>query len=443
MAKPKLPPGVVEVRDSQGQIAYKWIINRKGHGYISGRTHSLDLSEKARKDKLRELEALENGIQLEPNRDNLADQLRVLVEKYLADITPTKEGHVEEASRLKAFLKHPLCKRPVGSIKRKDAYDYRDERVKVVTAPTVRREITIIRHVFSVAMDRWEYNLDKNPFHDIEIRGANVRREPDIDYLNSAEFRKIILKACDGSHGRNRFYSKLAIQLTMDTGLRLQELFGLHWNHVNLEQRRIRVWESKTDYLTGKKGRIIVIPARAIFLIAGLASERPDRDEAMKLGHLLAGKSPVFPMTQEAFEQQWQGIIARAIKLGLDAEKVNVAKLRFQDLRHVAGTRFDAADLTMGQQRLMMGHSDSRVTAVYVHAELARIEKKLDLYDLGMSMDEYLAKTAREEEERRQAEREARRKASWERTKQRWLELRGTPMPEIELPLIKEAESGG
>jgi hypothetical protein len=84
-------------------------------------------------------------------------------------------------------------------------------------------------------------------------------------------------------------------------------------------------------------------------------------------------------MTKAAFKQSWADVLKRA----------GISDLTFHDLRREAGSRFDEAGLTKGEQDLMMGHANRDMTSLYVHAYLKSIQDKLDRYVLdGMTFDE-------------------------------------------------------
>ena len=55
--------------------------------------------------------------------------LKELLERYLQEITPLKKGAATEATRILAFIKHPLAQRIVAGIRGVDIARYRDERL--------------------------------------------------------------------------------------------------------------------------------------------------------------------------------------------------------------------------------------------------------------------------------------------------------------------------
>jgi len=55
-----------------------------------------------------------------------------LLERYLSEVTPKKKGWREETSRIQRFMKHPLSKRMLATLRAVDFSHYRDERLKEV-----------------------------------------------------------------------------------------------------------------------------------------------------------------------------------------------------------------------------------------------------------------------------------------------------------------------
>jgi integrase len=268
-----------------------------------------------------------------------------IVRRYLTEITPTKGCHVSEAAVLNKFLERPICSKSLAYVNRQDAYQYVSDRLnetwkvkhgkgdpKPITPRTARREVNTIQHIFE---------LDK------------------------------LEQACASCRGLNRYYVPLAIYLALETGMRLQEIFNLRWQDINVEKRRIEIRQSKTDHLSGYDGREIVLTVGASFYLYKL-------DYFLTRDGLSRSTDRIFPMTREAFKQSWADVLKRA----------GISGLTFHDLRREAGSRFDAAGLTKGEHDLMMGHANRDMTSLYVHADLKSIEDKLSKYETGMTPGE-------------------------------------------------------
>ena len=87
-----------------------------------------------------------------------------LLNRYLREYTPRKKGAGPEACRIRALLRHPLANRFIGSVRGVHMARYRDERLQKVTAGSVRRELTILSHLFEVSRKEWGIFVLSLPF---------------------------------------------------------------------------------------------------------------------------------------------------------------------------------------------------------------------------------------------------------------------------------------
>jgi integrase len=250
-----------------------------------------------------------------------------IVNKYLAEVTPTKGCRVSETTVLKKFLRESgLAKRRLSELTKTDAYDYRNKRLKEIwrgkpiSPSAVRREVNSIQRVFEVAKEEWGYTDLSNPFRALKIQGGEgISRER---VLRPGEMERLE-KACEKCRGNNKSYVPLAIYLAFETGMRLQEIFNLTWQDIDLDSRRIEIRKSKTDWKSRKKGRTIVMSVRAMaqFMIEFMAITK------VGTGSFPNPNDRIFPMSKDAFKQAWGDVLDRA----------GITDLTFHDLRHEAG----------------------------------------------------------------------------------------------------------
>jgi integrase len=306
-----------------------------------------------------------------------------IVRRYVSEITPTKGCRVSETAVLTKFLERPICSKALAYVNRQDAYQYVSDRLKEtwkvkhgkgdprpITARTVRREINSIQHVFEVSREQWGFSNLGNPFRALKIRGSMHRRKR---RLKDGELQKLE-QICEKCRGLNRYYVPLAIYLAVETGMRLQEIFNLTWQDIDIEKRRIEIRKSKTDHLRGDEGRIIVLTIGAQSYLISLRF-------SLQANRRFQKTDRIFPMTKRAFQQSWTDVLKRA----------GITDLTFHDLRREAGSRFDEAGLTKGEHDLMMGHANRDTTSLYIHADLKSIQNRLDRYVFdGMTFDEAL-----------------------------------------------------
>ena len=341
-------------------------VHRKGHGkftksFVLRREAELWAGEQERQIRLR-------GLPL--THDELKKvTVGELVDRYLKEVSPSKASHEIEKLILTAFQRRPMAKKTLAAISHLDAVNYRNERLqerwqskgtkgpgRLIAPSTVRRQVTILSHMFEIARKEWGYANLVNPFAGLTIKGSSRRRKR---RLQGDELGRLILATHACGNSVNRRFLPIAIWLAVETGMRLQEIFGLTWADLDLDKRRIEIQRSKTDYLKQYPGRTIVmtLAARALLQAAW-------RDHFQQTDR-------IFPMTRVGFKQTWDGVKKRA----------GIVGLTFHDLRHEAASRFDEAGLTRSEHNLMMGHDPGDMTSLYVHSDLQRIQDKLDAFD--------------------------------------------------------------
>lgn len=384
---------ITKVTDSKGHVKYKAYVHRKGCKQINKRFTDPRDADRWIREQERSIDI--TGLPLsigELRKHTLAE----LVERYLKEKTPAKGCAVNEAYALNTFLRHPLCRQSLP-ISKQDAYKYINERLKdtwkgkPITARTVSREKHSIQHIFEVAREEWGFSNLPNPFLGIEIKGSTYKRQR---RLNEGEYGKL-RKACHECLGINRHYVPLAINLAIETAMRLDEIFNLRWPDIDISKRTITIRESKTDHVNDYAGRTIVMSVGAfsyLVMIPQLDKDGSTIKDTRWPGHngrrslfptVYQSNDRIFPMTKQAFKQAFKKLTKRA----------GITGLQFRDLRREAGSRFDEAGLTKAEHDLMMGHKNTDIKGIYIVSHLKRIQDKLDRYSLdGNTFDEAIAK---------------------------------------------------
>src|SRR5262249_48904356 len=149
---------------------------------------------------------------------------------------------------LKAFLRRrDICAKSLAFFDRQDAYQYADARLKdtwngkKITPPTLRREVNILQDIWERARTHWGLSNLSNPWRGMKIKGSMLRRKR---RLKEGELAQIEAQFST-LRADNRYYVPLAIFLAIETGMRLQEIFNLTWDDVDIDKRRIEIRKSK------------------------------------------------------------------------------------------------------------------------------------------------------------------------------------------------------
>lgn len=263
-----------------------------------------------------------------------------LVNRYKKDITPQKKSHRAETLVLSAFLRHPISNKKLSNLKKQDFVKYRDQRLKSIKASSLKRELTVIRHVFQIAMDEWDIPLTRNPVAELNFKAQDFGRER---RLKDGEYEKLILAA----QTRQNPYIPIVIIFAIESAMRRGEILALAWNQVDLKRRCATILESKNGH-----SRTIPLTPTAYALLQGI-----DRD-----GEL------VFPLTKDALKMAW----GRLLKVA------KIEDLHFHDLRHEAVSRFFELGLTVPEVASISGHRDTRMLLRYAHANTSKLQAKLE-----------------------------------------------------------------
>tara|TARA_R110002126_G_scaffold89182_2_gene213256 strand:+ start:1542 stop:2531 length:990 start_codon:yes stop_codon:yes gene_type:complete len=297
-----------------------------------------------RKDALewaREMERQVDRKELSPDLKILDTiSLGQLIERYKIQIVSRKKSARNETIALDAFLRQKMCKKLLSQISPADFSQYRDMRLKSITAKSLKREFSPIHNMFEVARDEWNLPLKINPLEKIKLQAIDVRRER---RLEDGEYEKLI----NAAKTRQNPYIPLVITFATETAMRRGEILNLSWRQVDLRRRCVTILESKNGY-----SRTIPLTPKAYALLHDL-----DKDHEQ-----------VFPLTANALKMAWGRILKVA----------NIHDLHFHDLRHEAVSRFFEMGLTVPEVASISGHRDVRMLLRYAHANTSTLQAKLE-----------------------------------------------------------------
>ncbi len=320
-------------------------IRRKGHPQI---IKAFILKEEAvRWARQRELE-MDRG-EVEVVNANQHHTLSVILGRYEAEVTVHKRSHLSEAAHLKQIGRHQIAQLPAISIKAEDIAKFRDDRLKTVSNPTVRKELTLLGSIFKVAMQEWGYRRADNPVSSVRKPPSGRSRDRRLDAEGFAMLQQGI------STCRNPLMAE-AIQFAKETGMRRGEILALEWSNVNLTASLVFLPITKN----GSSRTVPLSPA---------ARQVLERLKSMRSG---ASTNPintnlVFPISANALRMGWQRLLKRS---GLN-------DFRFHDLRHEAISSFFELGLTVPEVALISGHKDARMLFHYTHLRATDVVAKL------------------------------------------------------------------
>jgi len=313
-------------------------VRLQGHAPITKSfTHKADAEAWARQQEV----AIERG-EIQSARKSLKTYvLADLLTRYQSEVTPRKRGAASELFRLKTLKAAPIASLPLDKLTPSVLARHRDERLLVVSAPSVRRELAILQHCLEVARKDWGVPLPRNPMEDVrKPQSAKARSRR----LSSEDAQKL-------ANGLQKTRSRLLadiIRFAIATGMRRGELLAMRWTNVNAEARTVYLPHTKNG-----EARTVPLSPGALSILS--RQKRID------------GEDRVFPISANAVRLAWERLKRR----------VGIENLRFHDLRHEAISRFFEYGLNVPEVSAISGHKDPRMLMRYTHLKAETIADKL------------------------------------------------------------------
>ena len=227
-----------------------------------------------------------------------------LIERYAKVVTPRKKSATKELGLISRWLKNPLALRPLCTLNNADFAKYSEDRMCLVSASSVRTELSLISSIYDYAKENWSLPVINlvAPITKPELPDGRTRR------LVADEESRLLTAAAKSQAPTLKF----VIQLAIETGMRAGEILAITWGHINIANGVINLNDSKNG-----TPRTVPLTQRAENLLR--AQWRPIVSSVRLTSfHDSNGLSAAFRRT-----------CARA---GIDG-------LRFHDLRHEAASR--------------------------------------------------------------------------------------------------------
>lgn len=197
-------------------------------------------------------------------RKTVADALN----RYDAEVSPTKKSGTFEKHRLLAVQKHfpALASKLISEVKPADLAEWRDKRLTEVTPGSVQRDVNLLRNVWTVAAREWGWCPEPSPWRSLKLPGDNQPRDKLIHWTEARR----ILRRCGYVSGRPPASGMQevawAFLIALRTAMRAGELMGLTGGSVDLTRRVVRLDDHKTVGTVGK--RLVPLTPNGVRLLA-------------------------------------------------------------------------------------------------------------------------------------------------------------------------------
>lgn len=288
--------------------------------------------------------------------------LEVALKRYLAEVTPTKAAKTQqsEASSAKTLIAS-LGKYSLAALNPEIISSYRNARLAEpsrrggsISSNTVRLELALLSHLFTVAIKEWHMGLPFNPVLNIRKpspgEGRNRRLAADEEHRLLAA----INAHCNPMLG-------WIVRIALETGMRSAEINGLRRSQVDLKMRVVRLTHTKngdtrtvplTQQATEAFKQALNNPIRPIDTDLVFFGE-PGKDGKRR------------PYT---FNKTWNTL----------KKKLGLSDLHFHDLRHEAVSRFVEDGLSDQEVSAISGHKSMQMLKRYTHLRTEDLVSKLD-----------------------------------------------------------------
>jgi len=264
-----------------------------------------------------------------------------LIERYMAEVTPTMRGAKPDLIRLAAISRRPIAKLNLVALTPQRICEYRDLRLQEVAPATVIRELAYFSSIINHARREWGINVSNPVLMVKKPNGPQGRSR----ILDGAELDKLLeqLKPV----GRKSIWMAPLVQLALETAMRRGELLSLRWEHVDLVHRTAHIELTKNG-----EARTVPLSTKAVEML-------------LKLPRSIDGR--VFPVTHEVVSQAFN----RARK------QAGIENIRFHDLRRTAITKLAERLPNLVELSAVSGHKSLAMLKRYYHPNPQQLALKL------------------------------------------------------------------
>lgn len=303
------------------------------------------------------------------DREEQSTSLREALERYLKEQTPTKRSAHNESRRLKQLIRTlPFVGKPLVAVRSADLSSFIERRREGgAKEATIRLDIALLSHVYTVARLDWGMEALRNPCTKIrKPRGSDsrARRLSALEEHRLLEAATMVDRNSDGTFasGAHTWYLKPLLKFALATAMRRGELASLRWEDVDLNRKFVRLHVTKN----GDRRDVPMSPEALEIL--------------RQLPRCLSGR--VFGCTEDAISMAWKKLLARAREkylneLGQSADPRVFADLRFHDLRHEATTRLSTKLSNVLELSAVTGHKSLQVLKRYYNPTPEELAAKL------------------------------------------------------------------
>ena len=268
--------------------------------------------------------------------------LKDVIERYIQEITLQTRSMKEDRYRLGAMMRHWIGSLTMIQLTPTKVAQYRDERLKIVSAGAVIRELAYISSIINHSRREWGINMT-NPVPFVKKPPSPQGRNRT---LTSDELDRLF-KACTPRVKNGNIWVSPIVKFALASAMRRGEILGLHWHEVDFQKRTAHIPLTKNG-----TSRTVPLSSEATAILKSLPR---------------SFDGSVFPINGP--------------NLSVIFDKARrIAKLddfHFHDLRHMAITRMAEKLPNVIELSAVSGHKSLSMLKRYYHPNPEQLAEKL------------------------------------------------------------------
>jgi integrase len=313
--------------------------------WVGGKKFSRGTGQTTRRDAEKRAGEIEREI-----REELARRYEPLtIDGMMAKYWEEHAGPLPSAKSVKYHIERLLeiigRDKPLAELGNADVNRYVTTRSRMpVSRATINRELDVLQSAYCMARDRWEHPVRAIRWRDHRFPADDKRTNT----LSLEESREAIRLMTPKSKGMAD-----AIELTIYTGIRKNELATITKGRVDLPNRRMTVL-AKRKARQGHRERTVYLSTPAVALL----SERilPGMDDDAFLFNLTNAR------------KLWEWVRA----------EIGREDVRWHDLRHTHGTLLGQTTDNTRIIQTQLGHTNAQTSLRYVHTDHAQVVEAVE-----------------------------------------------------------------
>ena len=273
---------------------------------------------------------------------------RELIESYIQVASPAHKGTDREIASLNLFVRlfPKIMQKPINEVDQLDMIEFRNERLKMVKAATVKRDLGLLGSVFKYARQELRI-ITGSPLTDISKPSESDHRDRRISQNEIDQILKAFSYHPTFQPVNKKQQTAWAFLFAIETAMRASEIVGMKW--MNITDDYVLLPDTKNG--TSRKVPLSMKAKELLELMKGIHEET------------------VCTLTSANTLSSyfWQVV----------TEKLKIEDLNFHDTRHEATTRL-SQKLPVQDLAKVTGHKDLKTLMKYYNPTATELADRIN-----------------------------------------------------------------